>query len=191
MAIAILVLVGIAIAAILYRRSKSPLSQKNFNGLILETFYNTQPDYKLESKVGLVMMRNGYGDRAMFYRDVQLLRDGIYHALNSKNLETAESRHKGWQDAWNRINGQASLVSRETFAEITHRVEDAESQYATALYINIAKGLEEKALKLKTDKSRHKHIQEAINALEDGMKVAGADMAALEKEQARLRAELL
>lgn len=167
--IGIFILVALAISGwIIIKKQKDKEAQKNFDGLALYTLYENSsfPEKKkINTEVSKV---NPY--KAELIRDLQIIQESIYIALTSKKKDVAESRLQTVIECYERIKvGTASLVSPTVFNEITRVVKDAESEFQTFLYTNIANGHLEKADTLKTAKSKIKYLGLAEEIIQEGM----------------------
>jgi hypothetical protein len=174
--LAALFLISIIAALLVLHRKRR--EQAAFDAIVIQTI-NDKPDPAIDKRRNAELLKSGQMDRADVLRSVQILRDGIYHALNSKNAETAKSRYDDIERFWLSISVKRHVLGEEALSTLSAIVLDAEKKFHTAFYINQAAGLEEKASKLKTNKARVKYLQQAVNVLQDGLSDGRGDFVAI------------
>lgn len=131
---------------------------------------------------------NGWGTEAeAALRCVEILAQSSYHALKSKNQDTAKSNFDTVQMEWRAFNGQRTrddmrpvncrqYFSDEAVSEITNCYERTLSGYHDAVLNNHVNGVLEKAAKLKTAKGRQKYYALATIAIESAKKEGKASI---------------
>ncbi len=159
---------GLVIAGFIYLSYRKVQEQANFDKLALYVLQNRLvPEEAV--RINKQLMKKNF-PRATFIRNLQIIRDSIEIALSSKIRDTAESRmtllNKCYQEI---LVKQTHLVSAPIFEEIQRTVQQAERDFHTRLYINVAYGYIEKVQKLKTAKSKLKNITQAIVTLNEGI----------------------
>jgi len=110
--------------------------------------------------------------RSALIRNLQIIRDSIEIALTSKKKDTAQSRMDTLLERYEEIRAeQSGLVSMEVMNEISSVIQDTKYQFHTMLYLNTATGYMDKIEKLKTNKSKEKYLDQAIEALQEGLQI--------------------
>lgn len=98
-------------------------------------------------------------------RLVEIIFDSLYIVKTSKNIQTAKSR----LDL--ALNNYAKL--QLDFPNIALQIEEKYLEYknygTNLMYINVAHDFVEKSKKVKTQKTKDKYIQKAVQILEDGL----------------------
>lgn len=170
----ILVMCGIVIAGFILLAYRKVQEQANFDKLALYVLQNRlTPEEAV--RINTQLMKKNFA-RATLIRSLQIIRDSIEIALSSKVRGTAQSRmillNKHYQEI---LAKQMHLVSTPILEEIQRTVQQAERDFHTQLYINIANGYIEKVQKLKTEKSKLKNITQAIITLNEGLAAGQGD----------------
>lgn len=171
----LLIVVIIVISLSIYSRKKNKESQQDFDRLALSTLH-TKRHWTEDKEINKSLSRH---PGAPLIRNLQILRDSIEIALTSKKRDTAEQRMMAVTELFEKISGQASLVSPEVFEEISKTVTKAQYEFHTSFYINIATGHIESAGKVKTAKTKSKHLTSATDVLQEGIKKGFGDQGKL------------
>lgn len=112
--------------------------------------------------------------RGELLRFIQIFNDSIEISLSSKKIETAESRFSLAKETYQKIKTYRNIMRPRLISEIDSKFQHLTVNFVATLTLNAAKAHIEKAGSLKTEKSKLKYLQEALNVLEDGIS-RGAD----------------
>lgn len=119
--------------------------------------------------------------KADLIRKLQIIKDSIDISLSSKKRDVAESRNEKMRELSVEIEqNYKSLMDDDVFEEVSAIIKNADNEFHTALYKNIATGQLEKADKLKTEKGKQKYWNLAREVLNEGMKNPNSDKSVLE-----------
>ena len=119
--------------------------------------------------------------KADLIRKLQIIKDSIEISLSSKKWDVAESRNEKMRELSVEIEQKyRSLMKDDVFEEVSAIIKNADNEFHTALYKNIATGHIEKAEKLKTEKGKQKYWNLAREALNEGMRNPKSDKSVLE-----------
>ena len=105
--------------------------------------------------------------------------------MNSKKPDTAESRFSLARETYQKIKAYRDIMGPRLSWELETKFQHLEANFVSALTLNRARSHIEKAESLKTEKSKMRYLQEALDVLEDGLlRGAGAspDVVALAQE---------
>lgn len=123
--------------------------------------------------------------RAELLRFIQIFNDSVEISLNSKKPDTAESRFSLARETYQKIKAYRDIMGPRLSWELETKFQHLEANFVSALTLNRARSYIEKAESLKTEKSKMRYLQEALDVLEDGLlRGAGAspDVVALAQE---------
>jgi hypothetical protein len=182
----ITILGGIVLGGIVYWIVRSSRKdEEKFSELVLYVLHNRMVP-KEASKLNRALAKKNF-PRSILIRRLQILRDSIEISLYSKKRDTAESRFAEVKASYTEIRAEhASLVTRETMAEIDRVVTEYEKQFNTSLYTNIANAHIEKAKGLKTNKSKCKYAALAMDAILEGLDNPKSERGSLESMKAEI-----
>lgn len=170
---AILAITGIAIW-IWYSSKSKQKRQAAFDELVLLTISEKTPPQdarKVNAELAKIDFR-----KADLVRKLQIIKDSLDIALASKKPDTANSRMQLAEANFNQIQGYlGSIISPETSNQIKRIFREALSEFSTVRYLNLATAHITKAEKLKTEKSKQKYYEMAMQTLEEGMKDSDSD----------------
>jgi len=112
-------------------------------------------------------------------RNIQILSESTYLATTSKKRKTAESRMELAEVKYSEISrSQIHLVSSSAREKIDRVFSEAQQEYATRLFLNVAEGHIEKSGTLKTAKSQIKYLDLASEVIQEGIDTGDGDMSA-------------
>ena len=118
--------------------------------------------------------------KADLIRKLQIIKDSIDISLSSKKRDVAESRYEKMRELSVEIEqNYKSLMDDNVFEEVSAIIKNADNEFHTVLYKNIATGHLEKAEKLKTDKGKQKYWNLARDVLNEGMGSPKSDKSVL------------
>jgi len=142
----------------------------------------TKPYSKLYAKTDF--------NRWSLLRALQIMRDSIDIALSSKKRDTAQSRMDLAEKQYRQIRKDYStLIPEEIMNEISETINIAKQTYKTQLFLNVSKGFIEKAGTLKTDKSKLKYLDMALETIDEGIKKKEGDLTRFSKLKDEIIAE--
>lgn len=145
-----------------------------FQNLILETIKRRMPVEEARNVYGTLIKSDMR--KADLIRKLQIIRDSIEISLSSKKRNVAESRNEKMRELFAEIEqNYKSLMDDDVFKEVSTIIRNANNEFHTALYKNIATGHLEKAEKLKTEKGKQKYWNLAREVLKEGMKNPNSD----------------
>lgn len=147
---------------------------------------HSRPDPEREKQENLRLRQLGLHEHAEVYRAGQILRDCIYHVLHSKKKAVIEANWRGVVEQELVIEARSRVLAPATWLSVQQWIADAQQRAQTQVYINMAKGLEGRAEKLKTNKARLKYWQEAVQVLRDGLSTGMGDERELQQHVVRL-----
>lgn len=107
--------------------------------------------------------------RVELLRFIQVFTDSVEISLSSKKADTAESRMALAKETYQKINAYRDIMGPRLRVEVDTKYQHLEANFISALTLNVAKAHIEKARSLKTEKSRMKYLQEALDVLEEGL----------------------
>ena len=168
----------IVIAAVYLWISSAKKRHLEFQSLILDT---------IKRKMAVEEAKNVYSTliksdmrKADLIRKLQIIKDSIDISLSSKKRDVAESRYEKMRELSVEIEqNYKSLMDDDVFEEVSAIIKNADNEFHTALYKNIATGHLEKAEKLKTDKGKQKYWNLARDVLNEGMGSPKSDKSVL------------
>jgi len=150
-----------------------------FQNLILETIKRRMPVEEARNVYGTLIKSDMR--KADLIRKLQIIRDSIEISLSSKKRNVAESRNEKMRELFVEMEqNYKSLMDDDVFKEVSAIIRNANNEFHTALYKNIATGHLEKAEKLKTEKGKKKYWNLAREVLKEGMKNPNSDKRVLE-----------
>lgn len=153
--------------------------RRAFEQIVLETIKQRRPP-EVARSINLYLSRRDF-HKAELIRKLQIIRDSIDIALSSRKRDTAESRMTLLLALWREIEAKYSyLMSKEILKIAKEIVSEAQKQFQTALYINLARGYIEKADSLKTDKAKEKYRFLAREIILEGLSNPQSDKKELE-----------
>jgi hypothetical protein len=154
------------------------MSEQEFRALVLSTIRQATP---VEAARAInARLASEDPDKAVFIRDLQIIRDSIDIALSSKKRDVAESRMKLLIETWKRAEAECSgVVPQEAVRSVGEVVADAQRRFQTSLYANIARGYLDKAKTLKTAKAQEGHLSQARAAILEGLGMPDSNKAEL------------
>jgi len=165
-------IIGVFIIGVgfLWYTNKTKKEQKAFDNLALYVLHNRLHPNEAKT-MNLKLARSNF-PRSALIRNLQIIRDSIEIALTSKKKDTAQSRMDTLLERYEEIRAeQSGLVSMEVMNEISSVIQDTKYQFHTMLYLNTATGYMDKIEKLKTNKSKEKYLDQAIEALQEGLQI--------------------
>lgn len=168
----------IVIAAVYLWISSAKKRHLEFQSLILDT---------IKRKMAVEEAKNVYSTliksdmrKADLIRKLQIIKDSIDISLSSKKRDVAESRYEKMRELSVEIEqNYKSLMDDNVFEEVSAIIKNADNEFHTVLYKNIATGHLEKAEKLKTDKGKQKYWNLARDVLNEGMGSPKSDKSVL------------
>jgi len=102
-------------------------------------------------------------------------------SLSSKNRDVAESRNEKMHELFTEIEHKyRGSIKADVFEEVATIIKNADNEFHTALYKNVATGHIEKAAKLKTENAKHKYWDLAREVVYEGIKNQKSDKSILE-----------
>jgi len=117
-------------------------------------------------------------------RCLQTMRDSIDIALSSKKQDTAESRMELAGKQFKEVlSKHKNLITPEILQEIEKVYKDAVTRFKTSLYINVANGHIEKSQNLKTDKSKIKYLNLALEIIVEGIELGRGSVDKLQQKK--------
>jgi hypothetical protein len=111
-------------------------------------------------------------------RAQEVIRQYLYHALNSKDANLASSSMIAAENGLADLRGRYEIEALE-WEPMARRLGAARKEYSTVRYINAAKGHLQRGAKLKTERGRGKHVAKALEVIEEGLSDPQADGARL------------
>jgi hypothetical protein len=106
----------------------------------------------------------------MYLRQLQLMLGYIDSALTSKKEDAAERQIKAARETYRRIlSDYGQALADDGLDALRSMIEDAEREFHTVSYLNVAQGYLDKAATLKTDRSKRKYWDLAREKLEEGL----------------------
>lgn len=152
---------------------------QEFQNLILETIKRKIPVE--EARNIYITLMKSETRKADLIRKLQIIKDSIEISLSSKKRDVAESRNEKIRELFSEIKqNYKNLMDDDVFKEVSAIIKNADNEFHTALYKNIATGHLEKAEKLKTEKGKQKYWNLAREGLKEGMKNPNSDKSVLE-----------
>lgn len=172
-----LVIIGIIIFVIFVGGSSKSNYDTQYEELLLYCLYNkAAPDIARQIKKNHRIW--GHDKSAVLGR-LQIMRDSLEIANRSKKPDVADNRLQLAKESINMIIDMRSrneeLVPPETMNKIIAYYNERVISYSTDRYINEAEGYIQKAMTLKTEKSKEKYLQLAQQTLEKGLKDSDAE----------------
>lgn len=179
-----IILLGVAIISGLFLRSKKK-KERYLNEYYdaVRCFLNTRLSPDEARPYGRTYSKSDF-ERWSLLRCLQIMRDSIDIALTSKKRDTAESRMELAGDKYQEIiTEHKKLITPEILDEIGTVYRDAQSQFFTKLFVNVSTGQIEKAEKLKTEKSKIKYLNQALETIEEAINSGQGDVAKFEERK--------
>lgn len=119
-------------------------------------------------------------EAALFGR-IKIFRESIDLALSSKKRETAESRMEVAKETYRYLLEDERQLTPDLKRAISAMFDQAQQEFATRLYINVAQGYIDKANTVKTLRTKQKYFDLARDTLTEGLEVPGNDKVALQQ----------
>ena len=167
------------IAAVYLWISSAKKRHLEFQNLILDTIKRKMPVEEAKNVYSTLIKSDMR--KADLIRKLQIIKDSIDISLSSKKRDVAESRNEKMRELSVEIEqNYKSLMDDDVFEEVSAIIKNADNEFHTALYKNIATGHLEKAEKLKTEKGKQKYWDLAREVLNEGMKNPNSDKSILE-----------
>jgi len=169
----------VVIAAVYLWINSAKKRYLEFQNLILDTIKRKMTVEEARSVYGTLVKSDMR--KADLIRKLQIIKDSIEISLSSKKWDVAESRNEKMRELSVEIEQKyRSLMKDDVFEEVSAIIKNADNEFHTALYKNIATGHIEKAEKLKTEKGKQKYWNLAREALNEGMRNPKSDKSVLE-----------
>lgn len=175
-------------SAVFYWSSKNRKDQNDFDEIALYVFRNrSHPDE--EKKINRALAKNN-PNKSILVRNIQILRETIYLAVNSKNRDTAQYNYNILPEVYGRVQSEyRGLVSTQVIEVLDSAYNDTIKRFHTAFYLNMAKGFIEKSVKLKTEKSKEKYRNLALEILSEGLSDELSNKEILNKNINKIKAD--
>ena len=173
-------LVVLVVIAFVYSKiNAAKKNQLEFQNLILNTIKRRMAVEEARGVYGTLLKSDMR--KADLIRKLQIIRDSIEISLSSKKRDVAESRNEKMRELFTEIEQKyRNLIKADIFEEVATIIKNAENEFHTALYKNIATGYIEKAAKLKTENAKHKYWNLAREVLNEGIRNQKSDKSVLE-----------
>ena len=169
----------VVIAFVYLKISAAKKNQLEFQNLILNTINRRMAVEEARGLYGSLLKSDMR--KADLIRKLQIIRDSIEISLSSKKRDVAESRNEKMRELFTEIEQKyRNLIKADVFEEVVNVIKNADSEFHTALYKNIATSHIEKAAKLKTENAKHKYWNLAREVLNEGIRNPKSDKSVLE-----------
>jgi uncharacterized membrane protein len=162
------VLFFVGVALIYWRTTAKKKDAVNFKKLALDTINVRMHPDDMRDINSYLLKRNS--QKASLIRKLQIIKDSLDIALSSKKRDIASERMAlALKLSTEMKDLEVGLLDVSTSKTINRIISDAEKQFQTNLYLNVAQGHMDKVGKLKTEKARLKYKQQAKDIIIEGL----------------------
>lgn len=160
----------------LYKKGKKQIQKEE--GRKVAAFMQQNQKWENEEKA----RQYGIPNNPFTERTAEIVYQSLHTAINSKNIDTIESRIQVAQDKFNDLQEKDELFADN----IVHEFEKLLERAYTAKYTNIAQAYFDKSQTLKTEKSKQKYYKMAKEHLELGFEDHKANYGAVKRKYIEL-----